>query len=176
MSGYLGRCSLALSGQDFNRLVSAFPEVGPIAFQTGCLSLHLKLPIGGLSLIAIPRPTDQGLTLNIPLDQIRGDKTGGMARFLAGGLWGVLQPQLLKMVQQQLARKGMPAETITLGQSTEGKNKVGQVHLHYAPLNAWLGRQPLAQGLRLALACTGVSEQAIFVALDVYQVEARDPR
>jgi len=172
VSRYLGRCSLALNDQDFNRLTSELQGVGPISFQTGCLSVHVKLPIsGGLNLIAIPQPTDQALTFNIPLEQIRGDITGGMARFLAGGLWGMLQSQLAKMVQKQLAQKGMPPETITLSQASLGKSKVGQLHLHYAPLNAWLSRQKLSQGLRLALACTGVSEQEIFAALDVYQME-----
>ena len=54
----------------------------------GRLTIHTKLPIGmGVTLVAIPQSTPDTVTFSIPFDQIKGDRTGGMAKFIARVFW-----------------------------------------------------------------------------------------
>lgn len=169
MSKRLGQFGVTLHQRDLNGLLAAQGA----AFQSGCFSLRTKLPMGlGVTLVAVPRSTPDSMIFSIPFDQIRGDKTGGMAAMLAGGLWGVIRPVLEKRIKKELLARHMPEETVSLGQATEGKVKVGLVTLHLKPLNAWLSRQPTVAGLKVHLDAVWATEDQVQLVLGVLQ-EAR---
>ena len=171
MSQYLGRLSASLHSRDLNAVLARLEGVGPISFQMGCFTTHVKLPIGlGITMVAIPQATADAIIFLIPFDQIRGDKTGGMARFLAGGLWGPVQSFLEKKIRKELVSRGLAPETVTLGQGVEAGTKVGKVLVHLRPLNAWLMGQPPVQGLKVSLASLWAEEQAVQILVDVFHV------
>lgn len=150
-------------------MLARLQGVGPISFQVGCFTVHAKGMLGlGLTLVAIPHSTRDAVVLSIPFDQIKGDLTGGMAKFLAGGLWGVIKPQIESRVRKILATYGLPADTITVDQGTEGKTKVGKLVLSLQSLNAWLLRQAPVQGFKVTVAALWATEQGVNLVLDVY--------
>jgi hypothetical protein len=160
----LGQFGLTLHERDLNPLLAPHGAV----FQGGCFSLRTRLPMGlGVTLVAVPRATPEGLVLAVPFDQIRGDKTGGMAAMLAGGLWGVIRPVIEKKVKKELQARGIPEETVSLGQAVEGKVKVGLVHVYRAPLNTWLEGQDVA-GLRLQLDGLWATEETLQLVMGVF--------
>ncbi|MFN8611160.1 MAG: hypothetical protein U0931_26690 [Vulcanimicrobiota bacterium] len=169
MSKLLGQFGVSLQERDLNTLLATFASDLGLAFKSGCFSLRTRLPMGlGVSLLAIPRSTPDSLILTLPLDQIRGDKTGGMAAMLAGGLWGVIRPVIEKRIRSELSKRHMPEETVSLGQSQEGKTKLGLVTLHLRPLNAWLLRQPPRQGFKFNVDAIWASEDQFNLILDVF--------
>lgn len=172
MSEHLGQCGLSLHGTDLNRLLANLHGVGPISFQHGCFEVYLKLPMGlGVTLVAIPSSSPKTVTFSIPFDQIRGDRTGGMARLLAGGLWGMIRPQIEKMIQRFLRDYGLPPETLVVEQErAEHGGKVGKLVLRLQSVNAWLLRQPPVQGFHGTVDCMWVTETAVNIVLDVYRV------
>jgi hypothetical protein len=175
VSQYLGQCGASLQSRDVNALLATLQGVGPISFQLGCFTLHAKLPIGmGVTLVAIPHSSPDAVVFSIPFDQIRGDKTGGMAKFLAGGLWGAVQSFAEKKIRTRLTALGLPAETVTLGQGMDGKIKVGQATLHLKPLNAWLLRQPPVQGFKVNIDALWATEEGLHLILDVFH-QGEDP-
>jgi len=174
MSKHVGQFGMSLQSSDINALLATFaPDLGMV-FKAGCLSLHTKLPMGlGVTLVAIPRSSPDGVVFSIPFDQIRGDKSGGMASMLAGGLWGLIRPFIEKRIKKELTARRIPEETVTLSQSTEGKVKVGQITLHLRPLNAWLIRQPPAQGFKVNLDSLWATEEHINLILDLFHDDDR---
>lgn len=167
MSSSLGQFGLTLHERDLNALL-----VGQgLAFKGGCFHLRTKLPMGlGVTLVAVPRSHPDSVVFSIPFDQIRGDKTGGMAAMLAGGLWGVIRPIVEKRIKKELNARHIPEETVTVGQATEGKVKVGLVTLHLKPLNAWLWRQPPVQGLKVNLDALWATEDQLQIVLGVFHI------
>lgn len=166
MSKRLGQFGVTLHERDLNGLLAPHEA----AFQGGCFSLRTKLPMGlGVSLVAVPRSAADSLILTIPFDQIRGDKTGGMAAMLAGGLWGILRPVLEKRLKKELNARHIPEEAVSLGQAVEDKVKVGLVTLHLPPLNAWLLRQPAVAGLKVQLDAIWTTEEQVQLVLGVLQ-------
>ncbi|MBX3166857.1 MAG: hypothetical protein KF760_05570 [Candidatus Eremiobacteraeota bacterium] len=166
MSKRLGQFGVTLHERDLNGLLAAHEA----AFKGGCFQLRTKLPMGlGVTLVAVPRSTPDSLVFSIPFDQIRGDKTGGMAAMLAGGLWGVIRPVIEKRLKKELNSRHIPEETVSLGQAAEGKVKVGLVTLHLKPLNAWLLRQPAVAGLKIQLDAVWATEDQLQLVLGVLQ-------
>ncbi len=171
MSQFLGQCGTSLQSRDLNTLLAHFKA--PASFQMGCFTVHVKLPIGmGITLVAIPRSTPEAVVFTVPFDQIRGDKSGGMAKFLAGGLWGVASPHIEKMARSKLTAYGLPPGTLTLGQGVEGKTKVGLATVHLKPLNAWLMAQAPVSGFKVSLDSVWAVEDALNLILDVFHVGA----
>lgn len=169
MSRLLGQCGVALSERDLNTLLATFASDLGLSFTSGCFSLRTRLPMGlGVQLVAVPRSTPDTLVLCIPFDQIRGDKTGGVAAMLAGGLWGVIRPVIEKRIRAELSKRHMPEETVSLSQSQEGKSKLGLVTLHLRPLNAWLMRQPPRQGFKVNVDAIWATEDQLSFILDVF--------
>lgn len=169
MSQYLGQCGTSLTSRDLNTLLAHFKA--PASFQMGCFTVHVKLPIGlGLTLVAIPRSTPESVVFSVPFEQIKGDKSGGMARFLAGGIWGVAAPHIEKNIRSKLAAHGLPAGTVTLGQGVEGKTKVGLVTLHTKPLNAWLLARPPMAGFKVTLDSAWATEEALNLTLGIFHI------
>jgi hypothetical protein len=169
VSKLLGQFGVALNQRDLNTLLATFASELGLVFKSGCFSLRTKLPMGlGVTLVAIPRSTPDSLIFSIPFDQIRGDKTGGMAAMLAGGLWGVIRPVIEKRIRSELSKRRIPEETVTLSQSQEGKVKIGQITLHLRPLNAWLLRQPPQAGFKLNVDAIWATEDELKVILDIF--------
>lgn len=166
MSKRLGQFGVTLHERDLNGLLAPHGA----AFQGGCFRVRTKLPMGlGVTLVAVPRSTTDSLIFSIPFDQIRGDKSGGMAAMLAGGLWGVLRPVLEKRLKKELNLRHIPEEAVSLGQAAEGKVKVGLVTVHLPQLNAWLGRQPAVAGLKVHLDAVWATEDQLQLVLGVLQ-------
>ncbi|MBN9414564.1 MAG: hypothetical protein J0I12_03955 [Candidatus Eremiobacteraeota bacterium] len=164
MTGSLGQFGLTLHESDLNTLLA--PQ--GMAFRGGCFHLRTKLAMGlGVSLVAVPRSSPEGLVFSIPFDQIRGDKTGGVAAMLAGGLWGVIRPVIEKRIKKELQVRGIPEEAVSLGQAVEDKVKVGLVTLRLRPLNEWLAVQEVA-GLRLHLDALWATETGVQLVLGVF--------
>ena len=162
----LGQFGVTLHERDLNPLLAG----QGVAFKGGCFSVRTRLPMGlGVTLVAVPRSTPDSLVLSLPFDQIRGDKTGGMAAMLAGGLWGVIRPVIEKKIKKELNQRHIPEDAVSLGQATEGKVKVGLVTLHLKPLNAWLMRQPPVQGLKVQLDAIWVTEDQLQLVMGVFQ-------
>ncbi|MBT9583778.1 hypothetical protein IV102_10545 [bacterium] len=169
MSQFLGQCGASLQSRDVNAALANLRGVGPISFQMGCFTIHTKLPIGmGVTLVAIPQSTPDTVTFSIPFDQIKGDRTGGMAKFIASSLWGTVQSFAEKKIRARLTALGLPADTVTLGQGLDGKTKVGKAVLHLKPLNAWLLRQPPIQGFKVTVDTLWATEDALNLILDVF--------
>ncbi|MBS2040308.1 hypothetical protein JST97_35300 [bacterium] len=169
MSKLLGQFGVALNERDLNTLLATFAADLALVFKSGCFSLRTKLPMGlGVTLVAVARSTPDSLIFSIPFDQIRGDKTGGMAAMLAGGLWGLIRPVIEKRIRSELSKRHMPEETVSLSQSQEGKIKVGLVTLHLRPLNAWLMRQPPRQGFKVNVDAIWATEEQLNLILDVF--------
>ena len=169
MSRHVGQFGMSLQSSDINTLLATFASDLGMIFKAGCLSVRTKLPMGlAVTLVAIPRSSPDSVVFSIPFDQIRGDKTGGMASMLAGGLWGLIKPFIEKRIKKELSTRQIPEETVTLSQSTEGKVKVGQITLHLRPLNAWLLRQPPAHGFKVNLDSLWATEEHVNLILDVF--------
>lgn len=165
MSASLGQFGLTLHERDLNALLSG----QGMAFKGGCFSLRTRLPMGlAVTLLAVPRSTPDSVIFSIPFDQIRGDKTGGMAGMLAGGLWGLIRPVIEKRIKKELNIRHIPEETVTMGQASEGKVKVGLVTLHLKPLNAWLMRQAPVQGLKVNLDALWATEDQLQLVMGVF--------
>lgn len=172
MSEHLGQCGVSLHGADLNRLLGQLRGVGPISFQLGCFNVHLKLPMGfGATLVAIPSSTRETVTFSIPFELIRGDRTGGMARMLAGGLWGVIRPQIEKTIQKALRDYGLPPDTVTVEQDRgQDGGKVGKLVVRLQSVNAWLLRQPALNGFKGTVESFWVTESEVNVIFDVYRL------
>ena len=169
MSRHVGQFGMSLQSSDMNTLLATFASDLGVIFKAGCLSVRTKLPMGlAVTLVAIPRSSPDSVVFSIPFDQIRGDKTGGMASMLAGGLWGLIKPFIEKRIKKELSTRQIPEETVTLSQATEGKVKVGQITLHLRPLNAWLLRQPPAQGFKVNLDSLWATEEHVNLILDIF--------
>ena len=164
---YLGRTALELAADDLNLLLARF--AGPnVAFEHGCFRLYQKLPLGlGLSFLAVPQSAPGWLVLSIPFDHIRGDRTGGLASMLAGGLWGPLLGEIEKRARKALVSQGLPVETIRV--ENDPSKKAGRVVLDLQSVNAWLMARPPVQGLKCTLESCHFSEYGAQLALDVFQ-------
>jgi hypothetical protein len=169
--GFLGQCGLSLAGSDLNQALTLLPDLPPVRFQSGCFTATLKLPMGfGATLVIVPQSAPGVVNFLVPFDQIRGDRTGGIARMIAGGLWGVIRPQIEKMVRKNLETHGLPLDTLTVEQErAEGGGKVGRLVLRLQSLNAWLMRQAPVQGMKVTVDSAWVTEDTVNVILDVFQ-------
>lgn len=168
MSIHLGRARLELQPREINLLLARL-EGPTVSFQQGCFTIHSKLPVGlGVTFVAIPRSQGEALMFTIPLDQIRGDRTGGMARFLAGGLWGLLQPYLEKNLRNRLHQYGLPQETLGLTQALQDQSKVALLTVHLPLLNTWLLRPKARPQLQGALSGVQFHENSLTLILDIF--------
>lgn len=164
MTASLGQFGLTLHEHDLNTLLA--PQ--GMGFRGGCFSVRTRLPMGlGVTLVAVPRSTPEGLVLSIPFDQIRGDKTGGMAAMLAGGLWGVIRPVIEKRIKKELNARGIPEAAVSLGQAVEDKVKVGLVTVWLRPLNDWLWHQQVS-GLKVQLDALWATETGVQLVMGVF--------
>jgi len=165
---HLGRAQLELQTLEINHLLARL-EGTRVSFQHGCFTVHSKLPMGlGVTFVAIPRSRGETLLFVIPLDQIRGDRTGGMAKFLAGGIWGLLQSHLEKTLRKRLLEQGLPLETLSLTHGVEGKSKVALLTVHLPLLNAWLMKPGPQQPLGVALAGAQFGSDSLTLVVDLY--------
>lgn len=166
----MGQCGISLHGDDLNRLLSTVQGLPPIKFQHGCFQVYVKLPMGfGATLVAIPHSSPGLVTFSVPFDQIRGDRSGGFAKMLAGGLWGPIRGFIEKQVRSTLGPMGFPADTLTVEQDrADSGGKVGKLVLRIDSVNAWLLRQPPMNGFKGSLDSLWVTEDAVNVVLDVF--------
>ena len=162
----LGRAALGLGGDDLNLLFHSLGQ--PVAFEQGCFRMHQKLPLGlGLTFVAVPQSSPGWLVLSIPFDHIRGDRTGGLASMLAGGLWKPLRGEIEKRARKQLAVYGLPLETIRV--EGDSGSKAGRVLIDLQAVNAWLMRRPPSNGLKFCLEDCRFSEYGVDLQLEVFQ-------
>jgi hypothetical protein len=162
-----GRLSLLLSEGDINRFLDRLPR-GGLAYSQGVLLVEQPLPVGGTATcIAVPFQHGQELHIAVPFDKIKGTGLGFFAGALARTFWGALSGRLQSMVDEQLLRRGMPPEavTIALAHLRDGK-KGGLVRISLPHLNAWLAaRTPPAAGLSFALSAFSFTAEHVGIEL-----------
>ncbi len=167
MNSYLGRSALGLSGDDLRLLLQHFGS-GQIGFEYGCFKVHQKLPLGlGITFLAVPQSAPGWLIFNIPFEHIRGDRTGGLARMLAGGLWGPLRGEIEKRIRKELLAHGLPLETVRV--EPDSGQKAGRVVLDLQAINAWLMGRPPLQGMKLSIESCQFGEGGVELQLDVFR-------
>lgn len=91
-----------------------------------------------------------------------------MARYLAGGLWGLLQTQLEKNLRKKLQEQGLPQQTLSLTQGMEGKTKVALLTLHLPLLNRWLLQPQPHRPLGLELVEIQFQEEGLSLVADFF--------
>jgi hypothetical protein len=162
VTGYLGACQIWLESAEVNAFLEQLKGPTQLAFAQGCFHLHGKLPMGlGVNLLVVPAYRDQQVIFSIPFDQIRGDRSGGMAKFLAGGLWGLIRPYLEKTVRTILDKHQLPPHTLRIDQGQEGKSKVGLVVLDLMALNGWLLQRSSQQPVQATLEQVSFTENGL---------------
>ena len=134
---------LYLAGADINFILR---QVDPSwSYDYGCLTGRIKLPIGAITLVAVPSVVEDFLVLSLPLDRIKGDITRGLFGTVAKMLWGTLQEQIYKRARVMLARIGLPMDTVEV--EKVGGN--GQIRVSLYRLNEWLARTYRFKSLKL---------------------------
>jgi hypothetical protein len=170
MSAFLGYCRLSLGGSDCNRLLERFPEAP--SFRHGCFALRRKLPMGfGASLVIVPSFSPGFIVLHVPFDQIRGDRTGGIASTITNLFWGLIKDAVQKNLTRVLVDQGMPSDTVRVDQiSDPGSGKVGRIVIDLDRVNAWLARyHQVGPGLRVAVHSFAAREESLDFTLAVWQ-------
>jgi hypothetical protein len=167
MSSYLGRCALGLASDDLQLVLQRFAG-GQVGFQHGCFQVHQKLPLGlGITFVAVPQSAPGWLLFNIPFEHIRGDRTGGLARMLAGGLWGPLRGEIEKRIRKELSAHGLPLETVRV--EPDSGQKAGRVAMDLQAVNAWLMSRPPMQGLKFSVESCQFGDLGVELQLEVFR-------
>jgi hypothetical protein len=169
MPTFQGHCRLSLGGEDCNRLLQRIPDA-PI-FRAGCFSLHRKLPLGfGATLVIVPTYSPGFIILNVPFDQIRGDRTGGIAATIANLLWSWIRDAVQKNLSQALVGQGCPPDTVCVDLSSDpGGQKVGRIIFDLDRLNAGLGRHWFGPGLRATVVGFQPRPESLEVVLAIWK-------
>ncbi|MBI3927047.1 MAG: hypothetical protein HY319_16040 [Armatimonadetes bacterium] len=124
-----------------NRLLKLVPE-GSLTYRSGCFVGHFKLPLGGATAVAVPALQGDKLVLSIPFREIRGDLTRGLLGPLVKGFWGFISDKIQDIGGRQLARAGLPPDTLAVGKARRSDGEVGTVTVCLTRVNQWLARQP----------------------------------
>lgn len=170
MSLSLGEARLFLTGPDLNTLLALWGQ-SQVQFRSGCFQLTIRLPMGmGASLVVLPQSAQGQVHFLIPLDQVRGDKTGKMVSFLASSLWGTVRSQIEKKIRATLEQHGLPPQTLIFeADRTDRGGKVGVLVLRLELLNAWLLRLPPQQGFHFQVLSMSFFEEGLQCLAEVFR-------
>ena len=152
MAEFLGYSRISLGESDCNHLLARFGVTG-VVFRSGCFTVSRKLAMGlGATLVAVPSYSEGYVIVNIPFDQIKGDKTGGMAGTIANLFWGFIRDTIQKNLTNMFVRWGLPAQTVSVDQVKDSYGiKVGRIIFHLDHVNRWLAYKRPAPNLRVAV-------------------------
>ena len=168
MSVFQGHCRISLAGEDCNRWLRRYPEA-PV-FRSGCFTLHRDLPLGlGASLLIVPSFSPGFVVLNVPFDEIRGDRTGGIASGIANLFWGKIRDAILKNATRALMARGFSPDTLHVDLVTDrAGGKVGRILIDLERVNAWLARHWFGPGLRATIVGFQAHREALEVVLAIW--------
>jgi hypothetical protein len=114
-------------------------------YDYGCFAGHIKLPIGAVSLTAVPSMEADFLLISLPLDEMKGKLTGGLFGQAARLLWGMLQNQIHKQALLHIMKLGLPADTVQVGRN----ESCGQLRVSLYRVNQWLALHYRFRSLKL---------------------------
>lgn len=132
---------LHLDADHLDALLASVSSVA-LRYHRGCLEGEARLPLGGVTLVAVPSFRDGALVIAIPLRYVRGRMTGGLLGGLANLAWGPLRAFLEGQIETVLRRFGLPRDTVTIDKrDDEDGEPVGFIRIRADRVNEWLQHQ-----------------------------------
>ena len=153
----------------FNSALEPFPK-GHLEYKHGCIVGKVSLPIGAVSVVAVPSFDGSHVVFSVPFSEIKGDIAGGF--FLSkiiSTFWSTIAQQIESLIIPKLAKHGLPRNTVTTDKVKDRSGDVGKIKVSIRAINSWLaGKHP-----RLTPSVESVSfeQEAILIEGDVKNLE-----